>query len=395
MIKVEKQDDDVCGTKAPSSDFVGTLGELCTLQVWRRKAINSKDNKAGEQDHKNKDQVNVQSQSLRKDVRTDGKSKEKDVTNNSQGIKHSPTGVCENDYKKNGTATAGNVNANKNNVQGHGTGGRKEIRGVKQGQTTVPRYASLFAKDTAKAGVSVLAGLAQPEIRDKVTEVHRGLPAIRFEEAEIKQLNIIEDHLLIGKFSWGRPNLDNIRRHFAEKFILKGSITIGWIDPRHITLAFSNEEDCLEILMKDQILFEGKYPMRIFRWTLGFSTEKESSLAAVWIQLPMLSANLFNLAALKQICRPIGKFLAADHATLNFSGKNEMNNRTGGQVPNSKGMGEKAQQLESKQAGTMPEKGKGVAKGNMPESSRQAEERGKQEGIKIREGGVQIGISPF
>lgn len=44
MIKVEKQDDDVCGTKAPSSDFVGTLGELCTLQVWRRKAINSKDN---------------------------------------------------------------------------------------------------------------------------------------------------------------------------------------------------------------------------------------------------------------------------------------------------------------------------------------------------------------
>nr|GME01146.1 hypothetical protein Iba_contig1038CG0020 [Ipomoea batatas] len=72
-----------------------------------------------------------------------------------------------------------------------------------------------------------------------------------------------------------------------------------------------------------------------------------------------------------------------------------MNNRTGGQVPNSKGMGEKAQQLESKQAGTMPEKGKGVAKGNMPESSRQAEERGKQEGIKIREGGVQIGISPF
>nr|GLL20297.1 protein NSP-INTERACTING KINASE 1-like isoform X4 [Ipomoea trifida] len=77
------------------------------------------------------------------------------------------------------------------------------------------------------------------------------------------------------------------------------------------------------------------------------------------------------------------------------NGAGEMNNRTGGQVPNSKGMGEKAQQLESKQAGTMPAKGKGVAKGNMPESSRQAEERGKQEGIKIREGGVQIGISPF
>nr|GMD10983.1 DNA mismatch repair protein MLH1 [Ipomoea batatas] len=49
------------------------------------------------------------------------------------------------------------------------------------------------------------------------------------------------------------------------------------------------------------------------------------------------------------------------------NGAGEMNNRTGGQVPNSKGMGEKVQQLESKQAGTMPEKGKGVAKGNMPE----------------------------
>lgn len=57
----------------------------------------------------------------------------------------------------------------------------------------------------------------------------------------------------------------------------------------------------------------------LFRWTLGFSTEKESSLAPVWIQLPMLSVNCFTVAALKQICKPVGRFLAPDAATLNFT----------------------------------------------------------------------------
>lgn len=42
-------------------------------------------------------------------------------------------------------------------------------------------------------------------------EVHRGMVAIRFEEEEISELNVIEGHLLIGKFSRGRPSLEEIR----------------------------------------------------------------------------------------------------------------------------------------------------------------------------------------
>ncbi|XP_031117318.1 uncharacterized protein LOC116020891 [Ipomoea triloba] len=114
----------------------------------------------------------------------------------------------DNINKKAGEGAGGNVNRlNNQNV------GRKD---AKQGQPG-SSYASLFSKDTAKAGVSVLTGLAQPEIKENMTEMHRGLPAISFEETEIKQLNIIENHLLIGKFSWGRPSLEDIRRYRNKK----------------------------------------------------------------------------------------------------------------------------------------------------------------------------------
>ncbi|XP_019191723.1 PREDICTED: ABC transporter F family member 4-like [Ipomoea nil] len=91
------------------------------------------------------------------------------------------------------------------------------------------------------------------------------------------------------------------------------------MDQRHITLAFTQEADCLAFLMRDQILIEGRYPMRVFRWAVGFSTEKETSLASVWVRFPLLSLNLFKTEALKQVCKPLGKFLAPDNATLNFT----------------------------------------------------------------------------
>lgn len=71
--------------------------------------------------------------------------------------------------------------------------------------------------------------------------------------------------------------------------------------------------------MKEHISFNGKHPKRIFRWSLDFSTERES-FAPVWIRLPMLKSSFCtSVEALKQLSKPIGIFMAADSATLNFT----------------------------------------------------------------------------
>lgn len=61
--------------------------------------------------------------------------------------------------------------------------------------------------------------------------------------------------------------------------------------------------------------------MRIFRWSLDFSTEKESSISLVWIRLPMLKFSFYtSVEALKQlISKAIGIFMVADSVTLNFT----------------------------------------------------------------------------
>nr|GMC82593.1 uncharacterized protein LOC109164037 [Ipomoea batatas] len=161
-----------------------------------------------------------------------------------------------------------------------------------------------------------------PIISEKIVETHRGEACITFEDCEVQQMNMLENTLLIGKFSHGRPLLSVIREHFTKSFVLKGSIEIGLVDPRHVFLSFSNPEDCIEILIKGQILFNGKCPMRIFRWTPEFDTRFETSLALVWVLLPNLKAHCFYIPCIKQIVKPIGRFLHVDADTAKFSRPN-------------------------------------------------------------------------
>ncbi|XP_019183633.1 PREDICTED: uncharacterized protein LOC109178453 [Ipomoea nil] len=132
-------------------------------------------------------------------------------------------------------------------------------------------------------------------------------------------MNKIGETLLIGKFSYGRPVLSVIREHFAKRLKLKGTVSVGLVDPRHVSLAFSNPEDCINTLVKGQILLDGKCPMRLFRWTMDFDTRFETSLAPVWVLLPNLKANCFSEPCLKQIVKPIGRFLQVDTPTAKFT----------------------------------------------------------------------------
>nr|GMD48138.1 TMV resistance protein N-like [Ipomoea batatas] len=144
----------------------------------------------------------------------------------------------------------------------------------------------------------------------------KGKPAVRFFKDEWGRLAEIEERVtLVGKFSKGRPPLELIREKFQSTFSLTGSAHVGSLDLRHILIKFSREDDCEKVLAKGLAMVAGK-PMRLTRWSPDWSTRKESPLAAVWVELPGLPYHLFDHNSLKHLCRPVGKLLALDSATV-------------------------------------------------------------------------------
>lgn len=121
-------------------------------------------------------------------------------------------GVCGN---------ASKTNEIKNQSVPLGRGGSQGGKVGQGNQWGNKNFASLFAGGANKQGVGIFAALSQPAIEDKTPETHRGLPAIRLKEALVNQMNIVENHLLIGKFSKGRPTLEEIRKYFATNFFIE------------------------------------------------------------------------------------------------------------------------------------------------------------------------------
>jgi hypothetical protein len=114
----------------------------------------------------------------------------------------------------------------------------------------LPSFASLFASSGLPAQGANAGHGPGLNIPDKMVESYEGEACITFEDIEVQQMNKIGETLLIGKFSYGRPVLSVIREHFAKRLKLKGTVSVGLVDPRHVSLAFSNPEDCINTLVK-------------------------------------------------------------------------------------------------------------------------------------------------
>ncbi|VFQ84566.1 unnamed protein product [Cuscuta campestris] len=178
-------------------------------------------------------------------------------------------------------------------------------------------------------GISLRATASRPSailpnvvVEDKNPTFHRGTPGVVFKKSEMQRLSQLDNFLLIGKFSHGRPEIATLRKFFAEKFLLRESVQISLRDPRHVMLLFTHPLDCNDIFMQGQIQFNGQFPMRLFRWSPEFNVKTESFVAPVWVTFPNLRADLFNESAIHQLCKPIGRCLKVDVATSTFSRPN-------------------------------------------------------------------------
>ncbi|KAL0406373.1 UNVERIFIED_CONTAM: hypothetical protein Slati_3951200 [Sesamum latifolium] len=145
----------------------------------------------------------------------------------------------------------------------------------------------------------------------------RGEPGIRFSKEETDLLAERLKFALIGKFSHGLPSLNFLKNRLI-KLDLRGSVSVGAINLKHVLIQLSHEEDYSRLWLRGEWLFDN-YPMRVFKWSPKFNPHIESPIAPVWIKFPELPCHLFEKNALFGIASLIGKPLRMDEPTADLS----------------------------------------------------------------------------
>ncbi|WMV48459.1 hypothetical protein MTR67_041844 [Solanum verrucosum] len=134
---------------------------------------------------------------------------------------------------------------------------------------------------------------------------------------------IIKENLayaVVGKFSYGWPNIQDLRKIIPKQCELKNECNIGLLSNRHVLIRASCLEDYVSLLSKPVFYLMHKgwsYPMRTWKWEPMFDPLEETSTAIAWISFPSLPPNFFVKEAVFSLAAAVGKPLQVDLATKN------------------------------------------------------------------------------
>ncbi|KAF8389668.1 hypothetical protein HHK36_024187 [Tetracentron sinense] len=148
----------------------------------------------------------------------------------------------------------------------------------------------------------------------KTIAAYQGEPALFLTPDESAKLASPLKLSLVAKCSYGRPSFPAIREFFKKQFHLKFDYHIGVLDPRHLLIRFSAEEDYLTIYLKEYCYINGLL-LRFIKWTPTFCTGLEPSIIPIWISLPNLPLHLYQEQILRSIGSAVGKVLCLDGPT--------------------------------------------------------------------------------
>ncbi|XP_070040337.1 uncharacterized protein [Nicotiana tomentosiformis] len=147
-----------------------------------------------------------------------------------------------------------------------------------------------------------------------------GESTIVFSMEEFNQLTREEgvNQAVVVKFSYGKPELQEIRKNFPSQFDVQGRGNVGQLEYRHLLVRFDLYNDYVQFLSRSTGYRKSKgdgYFFRTFSWTLGFNPKEETSMAVVWISFLGLPPNCFGNRSLMSIASVVGKDIAVDKAT--------------------------------------------------------------------------------
>ncbi|WMV25946.1 hypothetical protein MTR67_019331 [Solanum verrucosum] len=144
-----------------------------------------------------------------------------------------------------------------------------------------------------------------------------GETRVIWEEEEVEQM-IIKENLefaVVGKFSYGWPEIQELRKLIPKQCELKAECNVGVLSNRHILIRASCLEDYVNLLSKPTFYIAHRgwmYPMRTLKWEPMFDPEEETSTTIAWISFPCLPPNFFVNEAVFFISNCSGKEQGSD-----------------------------------------------------------------------------------
>ncbi|XP_019241772.1 PREDICTED: uncharacterized protein LOC109221779 [Nicotiana attenuata] len=151
----------------------------------------------------------------------------------------------------------------------------------------------------------------------------QGQPTICFTEAEVERMNQIEglQYAVVCKFSYGWPDLNEIRRIVPIQCGIKGECKIGYLRDRHILIRLTLWQDFVDFSSKGVYYIKDKYgeeyQMRTLIYDSKFKAGEETPKVMAWISFPNLLPTYFVKECLFSLASAVGKPLHLDQATVN------------------------------------------------------------------------------
>lgn len=100
------------------------------------------------------------------------------------------------------------------------------------------------------------ANLIVPELSNRIPVPMKpftflnGEPRVIWEEEEVSQMIVNEDleYVVVGKFSYGWPDIQDLRKLIPKQYELKGDVNIGLLCNRYVLIRASRMEDYVNLL---------------------------------------------------------------------------------------------------------------------------------------------------
>lgn len=103
-----------------------------------------------------------------------------------------------------------------------------------------------------------------PTPQKNLQQVQDGVHKLTFTNEEMTRYFEDLQFALVGKFSFGYPEMNEIIKMFRG-FKIKGTFTIGVLNSKRIPIQLDNENDYLKIWEKSTIWFN-KFPVRVLKF---------------------------------------------------------------------------------------------------------------------------------
>ncbi|KAG5630600.1 hypothetical protein H5410_002317 [Solanum commersonii] len=116
---------------------------------------------------------------------------------------------------------------------------------------------------------------------------------------EVDRMNVIEElqYAIIGKFSYGWPDLEDLCIQIPKQLKVKGDCRIGFLRNRHILMRFNLIEEFVNVVSKSVYYINDKdgysYQMRPLIYDDKFKIEEGTSQAMAWISFLDLKPTFF------------------------------------------------------------------------------------------------------